>query len=148
MALQTGFEDVVQTGVAMSEHTWFKLGGAAEYFSQPESVDQLSAIVQRCREADVPVKLLGGGSNVLVRDAGVKGMIVRLAGDEFRKISRAVFRRRAAPSSDMSFRARCGKAWVAWRHWSVFLEPLAVLCTPTLAVGAAMSGSGRAMPRS
>ena len=86
MPLQTGFEDIVQAKVPLRDHTWFKLGGAAEYFAEPTTVDQLMALVQRCQSEDVTVRLLGGGSNVLVRDEGAPGMVVRLAGDEFRKI--------------------------------------------------------------
>ncbi|HUS40578.1 MAG: UDP-N-acetylmuramate dehydrogenase [Pirellulales bacterium] len=86
MTLQTGFEDIVQCDVPLAEHTWFKLGGAVEYFAEPTSVEQLEALVRRCREEDVPLRMLGGGSNVLVRDEGVKGMVISLAGDEFQRI--------------------------------------------------------------
>ncbi|NIL98765.1 MAG: UDP-N-acetylmuramate dehydrogenase [Planctomycetales bacterium] len=86
MPLQTEFEDIVQCDVPMAEHTWFKLGGPVEYFAQPTSIEQLEALVQRCREEDVRLRLLGGGSNVLVRDEGLQGMVVQLAGDLFQKI--------------------------------------------------------------
>ena len=42
MPLQTGFEDIVQAQVPLSERIWFKLGGAAEYFAEPTTVDQIA----------------------------------------------------------------------------------------------------------
>ena len=86
MPLQTEFEDIVQCDVPMAEHTWFKLGGTVEYFAEPTSVEQLEVLVRRCREEDVRLRLLGGGSNVLVRDEGLQGMVMRLTGDVFQKI--------------------------------------------------------------
>jgi UDP-N-acetylmuramate dehydrogenase len=86
MPLQTEFEDIVQCDVPMAEHTWFKLGGTVEYFAEPTSIEQLETLVRRCREEDVRLRLLGGGSNVLVRDEGLQGMVLRLAGDVFQKI--------------------------------------------------------------
>jgi UDP-N-acetylmuramate dehydrogenase len=86
MTLQTGFEDFLETAVPLAECTWFKLGGAAQYFARPTSLEQLSDLVRRCREQEVPIRLLGDGSNILVRDAGVTGMVVSLAGELFQKI--------------------------------------------------------------
>jgi UDP-N-acetylmuramate dehydrogenase len=76
----------LQRGEPLAGHTWFRLGGPAEYFAQPQSADQLAALVRRCREAEVSVRLLGGGSNVLVRDEGTKGVVVRLAAPAFTQI--------------------------------------------------------------
>ena len=87
MSLIAGFEDFVQKDVPLAEQTWFKVGGAAEYFAQPQSLDQLTDLVKRCYEEGVAVRLLGGGSNVLVRDEGVAGMVIRLAGEPFEKIA-------------------------------------------------------------
>lgn len=86
MTLVSGFEKIVRLNDPIAQHTWFKLGGAAEYFAEPHSVDELAALVRRCREEEVPVRVLGGGSNVLVRDEGVSGMVVRLADEAFREI--------------------------------------------------------------
>lgn len=86
MPLQTDFDDIVQTGVPLAERTWFKIGGPAEFFAEPTSVEQLAALVRRCNDEGVSVRLLGGGSNLLVRDEGVAGMVFKLNGDEFQKI--------------------------------------------------------------
>lgn len=87
MAWLTGFERIVRRDEPLAMHTWFQLGGPAEYFAEPKDVDQLAALVRRCREEDVSMRLLGGGSNVLVRDEGVLGMVVRLFAPAFSRIS-------------------------------------------------------------
>ena len=86
MALLTGFEKIVRRDEPLAMHTWFQLGGPAEYFAEPGDADQLIALVKRCGQEEVPVRLLGGGSNILVRDEGVPGMVVRLAGPAFGSI--------------------------------------------------------------
>jgi UDP-N-acetylmuramate dehydrogenase len=68
-------------------HTWFQLGGPAEYFSEPENPEQLIALLKRSHEEDVEVRVLGQGSNVLIRDEGVPGLILRLTSMEFGKIT-------------------------------------------------------------
>ena len=83
MALVSGFEKIVREEEPLAPRTWFQLGGPAQFFSEPNSVDELAALVRRCREADVPIRLLGGGSNVLVRDEGVRGMVISLSSPNF-----------------------------------------------------------------
>lgn len=75
--------DCVEEQVPLADRTWFKLGGPARYFAEPTSVDELSAIVRRCRDEGLAVRLLGGGSNVLVRDEGVAGMTISLGHPNF-----------------------------------------------------------------
>jgi UDP-N-acetylmuramate dehydrogenase len=75
--------DCVKKKVPLADRTWFKLGGPAQYFAEPSSVDDLTAVVGRCRDEGLPVRLLGGGSNVLVRDEGVAGMIISLSHPSF-----------------------------------------------------------------
>ncbi|HEX4130978.1 MAG TPA: UDP-N-acetylmuramate dehydrogenase [Pirellulales bacterium] len=86
MALSTGFERIVRQAEPLAEHTWFRLGGAAEFFAEPETVDELAELARRCRDQSMPIRLLGGGSNILVRDEGVRGLVVRLSGDQFSNI--------------------------------------------------------------
>jgi UDP-N-acetylmuramate dehydrogenase len=83
MVSLTGFEKVVRPAEPLAMHTWFQLGGPAEYFAEPETPDQLIALVKRCHEEEAPVRLLGRGSNVLVRDEGVPGVVIRLSAPVF-----------------------------------------------------------------
>ncbi len=81
------FDHILRRGEPLSQHTWFRLGGPAEYFAEPTSVDELSSLVRRCRESNLPVRILGGGSNILVRDEGVQGVVARLDAPAFSQIS-------------------------------------------------------------
>ena len=83
MSLISGFEKFVRLAEPLAMHTWFQLGGPAEYFAEPTIPDELIALVRRCHEENVPVRVLGRGSNILVRDEGVGGMVVRLSGPGF-----------------------------------------------------------------
>jgi len=79
--------DCVRDGVPLAERTWFKVGGAAQFFAEPTSVDQLKSVVERSSREGLHVRLLGGGSNVLVRDEGVSGMVISLSNPAFANIS-------------------------------------------------------------
>jgi UDP-N-acetylmuramate dehydrogenase len=81
-----GFEKIVRQQEPLAQRTWLRLGGPAEFFAEPNSVDELAALVRRCRNEDVPIRLLGGGSNVLVRDEGVSGMVINLSSPAFSQI--------------------------------------------------------------
>lgn len=83
MPFESGFDNIVRRGELMAMHTWFQLGGAAEYFAEPETFDQLIAIIKRGHEAGMKVRILGRGSNILVRDEGVKGLIIHLGATAF-----------------------------------------------------------------
>src|SRR3989337_2726995 len=79
--------DCVREKVPLAERTWFKLGGPAQFFAEPTSVEDLSAVVERCCDEGLHVRLLGGGSNVLVREEGVAGMVLSLTGPAFSSIA-------------------------------------------------------------
>lgn len=81
-----GFEHIVRENEPLAPFTWFRLGGPAEYFAEPTSVDELSDLVGRCDQQGIRVRLLGGGSNLLVRDEGVRGMVIHLAAAPFCEI--------------------------------------------------------------
>ena len=86
MTLLSGFEGFVQQDVPLRERTWFKLGGSAEYFARPESSEMLTALIARCREEELPVRLIGGGSNILVADNGVAGVVISMESEAFSQI--------------------------------------------------------------
>ena len=83
MASLKGFESIIRPAEPLAPHTWFHLGGPAEYFAEPGSVDELAALVNRCRAENIGIRLLGGGSNILVRDAGVRGVVMHLSNPAF-----------------------------------------------------------------
>jgi UDP-N-acetylmuramate dehydrogenase len=86
MSLLTEFESIVRCGEPLAPHTWFHLGGPAEYFAEPRTVEELQTLVRRSVDEGIQLRLLGGGSNILVRDEGVPGMVVRLTAPAFNDI--------------------------------------------------------------
>ncbi len=54
----TGFEKIVRRDEPLAMHTWFQLGGAAEYFAEPETMADLVALLRRCQEEEVGVKCI------------------------------------------------------------------------------------------
>jgi UDP-N-acetylmuramate dehydrogenase len=86
MSLDKDFAQFVKRDEPLAPYTWFRLGGPAEFFAVPTSIDQLQAVVRRCHETQTPVRLLGGGSNVLVRDEGVSGVVIQLSAPAFDEI--------------------------------------------------------------
>jgi UDP-N-acetylmuramate dehydrogenase len=57
--------------------TTFKVGGAADWLVAVRTIDELGAVAAAAREAHVPVTILGGGSNVLIGDRGIRGVVIR-----------------------------------------------------------------------
>jgi len=86
MTVVSGFEKIVRRDEPLAGRTWLQLGGVASFYAEPKSVDELAALVRRCCDEEVPIRVLGSGSNVLVRDDGVSGMVVSLGGPAFTDI--------------------------------------------------------------
>lgn len=61
----------------LGPYTTMKAGGPADYFVEPRSPEDLAATFRAARECDLPVRILGSGANLLVRDEGVRGVVVR-----------------------------------------------------------------------
>jgi len=74
-----GFEDAVCCAVPLWTATSFRIGGPAQYLIEPRNLDELVALLDRCRDNAIPVRMLGGGSNILVSDRGVTGAVFRLS---------------------------------------------------------------------
>ncbi len=62
----------------MAPHTTFRLGGPADLFVQPVDLEDLARTIQFARAKGLPLKVIGNGSNLLVADAGIRGLVVRL----------------------------------------------------------------------
>ena len=63
----------------LKRYTAWKIGGPAEALLEPRSVGELIEATEKSRELGVPVTILGGGTNVLIRDGGIRGLTIRLA---------------------------------------------------------------------
>ena len=60
----------------MAAHTSFNIGGPADIFVTPESIDQLTALLNLCRTNEIPHIVIGRGTNLLVRDKGIRGVVI------------------------------------------------------------------------
>lgn len=70
----------------MSRHTTFKIGGNADAYIKVNNLSKLSTILKECNASQVDYMIVGNGSNLLVGDDGIRGVVIRLDGD-FRKIT-------------------------------------------------------------
>lgn len=68
----------LRTQEPMSRHTTFKIGGPAKIFFEPERMEELADALHRYRQQGQSIYILGGGSNLLVRDEGVDGVVIAL----------------------------------------------------------------------
>ena len=78
--------DSVRPDAPLAPFTTFKLGGAADWLVLAHRAAGVRAALDVARAAGVPVTLLGGGSNVLIADAGVRGVVIRVHGGEVRQV--------------------------------------------------------------
>ncbi len=60
----------------MARHTTFRIGGPAQYFAMPQSWEELVELISLAKQENVPVMIMGGGSNLLVADSGVSGLLI------------------------------------------------------------------------
>ena len=78
MSLAATFPEITKTREPLAPHTHLRIGGPAEFFVRPRSIDELKAVLKFCKGKRVPVRMLGGGHNLLVRDDPVPGAVVQL----------------------------------------------------------------------
>jgi UDP-N-acetylmuramate dehydrogenase len=83
MSLFDDFPDICRRDAPLAPLTWFGLGGPAEYLLTPQSEEQLTAVMRWCHKSGTPVRVLGFGANVLVKDEGVAGAVIRLTAEAF-----------------------------------------------------------------
>jgi len=76
--LKSLFGSCVGFDEPMSRHTYFRVGGPAEAFIVPESIEQLAKIISWSRDNGIPHIVIGNGSNLLVKDNGIPGIVILL----------------------------------------------------------------------
>jgi UDP-N-acetylmuramate dehydrogenase len=100
--LLENFGAIVKRDEPLAPYTYLKVGGPADFFVQPRSRDELAAVVRTCFQQHVPVKVLGGGCNLLVSDEGVRGVVLRLSEPAFAQITVEGRRIRAGTGAALS----------------------------------------------
>ena len=88
MAWTRGLDHILRENEPLAPYTWLRLGGPARYFAEPTTVEELLTLVKRCHEQGIAARMLGGGSNVLVSDQGIDGLVIHLTAGSFAQIQR------------------------------------------------------------
>jgi UDP-N-acetylmuramate dehydrogenase len=83
MNIFSGLDKIVETNYPLAKRTWYGLGGQADYFIKPQTVEQLKEVVQRCNENNIPIYVMGFGSNLLISDKGLRAAVIKLETDQF-----------------------------------------------------------------
>jgi UDP-N-acetylmuramate dehydrogenase len=102
MAGLADFADIVKHNEPLAPFTRLKLGGPAEWLIQPRSREELSGVVRCCFQEHIPLRVLGNGCNVLVRDEGVRGAVLRLTEPAFTQVTVGGNRVRAGTGATVS----------------------------------------------
>lgn len=63
----------------MNIHTTFRIGGCADYYVQPSSIEELQSLIQFLNKSDIEYCVIGNGSNLLVSDKGIRGVVIQLS---------------------------------------------------------------------
>jgi UDP-N-acetylmuramate dehydrogenase len=88
MSLADLFPAITKRHEPLAPHTHLKIGGPAEFLLRPRSVDELKAVLASAQKENVPVRMLGGGFNLLVRDDPVPGAVLQLTTPAFTFLER------------------------------------------------------------
>ena len=80
------FNNNISNDTKLSNYSWFNLGGPADYFFKPENMNQLIEFLQDNKKNKLKITILGAGSNTLIRDKGVRGVVIKL-GSNFSKVN-------------------------------------------------------------
>ncbi|MDR2641934.1 MAG: UDP-N-acetylmuramate dehydrogenase [Planctomycetaceae bacterium] len=85
------FRSFIRSNVCLADYTRLGVGGTVEYFAEPESESQLLSLLEFCCNKNVPVRVIGTGSNVIVPDNGIAGIVISLNKPAFCGINSGVF---------------------------------------------------------
>jgi len=86
MNIFSGLDEIIKTDYPLAPLTWYGIGGNADYFVTPKTVEQLSEVVKTAAANSLPVYIMGHGSNLLISDDGVRGVVIKLDGGEFEQM--------------------------------------------------------------
>ena len=111
--------EIVRRKEPLAPFMHMKLGGPADMLVMPRSVAELEAVLKRCNQQKIPIRVLGNGCSVLVRDEGVRGAVLRLSEPAFRQVQ--VEGRRVRAGTGATVRALISEST---RHGLAGLEPL------------------------
>ncbi len=79
MTIPDDLQHLIQLDEPLAPSVWLGIGGPARYFAEPVDIEQFAKLVVWAKENDLPTRLLGGGSNLLVREHGFDGLVLSLS---------------------------------------------------------------------
>lgn len=79
-------ESQIQLDAKMSEHIYFKVGGPVDILLTPNNIEQLKETITVCKDNNIPFYVIGNGSNLLVKDGGIRGVVIKVC--DLNKIER------------------------------------------------------------
>lgn len=86
MNIFSSLEEIVKTDYPLAKRTWYGLGGPADYFIRPKTVEQLKDVVRRCSENNIRIYVMGFGSNLLISDDGLRAAVIKLEAEQLAQI--------------------------------------------------------------
>ncbi len=105
-----GPEGEVRLSEPLSKHTTLRVGGPAQFWVEPRTEEAFAKIIRFCRRENLPVFVIGRGSNLLVREGGIRGVVVHPSGGEFDKIEASGLEVTAGVGAKLKQIAYAGKA--------------------------------------
>ena len=115
LAVEAGIE--LRTSVPIGPLTTLRVGGSADRMASPGTLDELTAVLRMAREAGVPAFLLGKGSDVVVADGGIRGLVVRVRADA--ATIEGTTLSAEAGASMTALAKRCATAGLAGFDWAI-----------------------------
>ena len=112
-----------ERGLALRAHvplaplTTLRVGGPAERYAEPATVEEVVALLDVAAEASVPVFLLGKGSDIVVADVGIGGLVLRVRADGVRIDGTRVFAEAGASMTGLA--KRCAREGLAGFDWAI-----------------------------
>ena len=83
------FGTIVRENQSLAPFTWLQIGGPSRYLIEPNDQSQLIAVVQTCSKAGIPMRILGSGANLLIRESGFDGATILLSSPAFSQMVRS-----------------------------------------------------------
>lgn len=115
--LQAMISTEVKAGEPMARHTTFKIGGPAEFFIEAKTADDAVRAAAAAKQLGIPYFVFGGGSNMLVSDEGVKGLVIKMANRGLAIDGGKIVAEAGAPTGFVSTRA--SEAGLTGFEWAV-----------------------------
>ncbi|MGH9411566.1 MAG: UDP-N-acetylmuramate dehydrogenase [Vicinamibacterales bacterium] len=107
-----------QPNASLGPYTTFRVGGAADWLVFARTADDVRAALAAARDARLPMTVLGGGSNVLVADAGVRGVVIRVHGGDVRQVDDAKVRADAGVTINGLVRWTINRGFAGLEAWA------------------------------